>query len=153
MTIDSFLIQLCEHCGMASDAITAEVTDTEDGKKIQLTVPEEDSGLFIGFHGETLESLQRIIRLIFQETPEERLLVNVNNYREQRQEKLEDLVKEAAERVASSGNPHTFQSYLPAYERYIVHASLAELPDADKLESTSDGMGRDRRLTIKLKTA
>ena len=64
MTIDSFLTQLSEHCGVPADDIT--VTVEEDGEYLRVvaTVPQDESGIFIGYHGETLDSLQRIVRII-----------------------------------------------------------------------------------------
>jgi len=65
MTIDSFLTQLSEHCGIESDDMT--VTVVEDGEylRVSIQVPEDDSGIFIGYHGETLDSIQRMVRIIF----------------------------------------------------------------------------------------
>ena len=90
MTIQTFLTQLCEHCGLATETITCTEEQKEATKTVTLTVPEEDSGLFIGFHGETLESIQRLVRIIFQASADEKIIFNVNDYREQRTERLQN---------------------------------------------------------------
>ena len=108
---------------------------------------------FIGFHGETLESIQRLTRIIFQETAEDKIVLNINDYRQQRADKLTELTKEAVERVLSGESVYTFHSFLPAYERFIIHTALSEMPEAAELESISTGDGRDRRLQIQRKQA
>ncbi len=152
MTIDGFVKQLCEHCGVDPEVIDVQMEDQGDTIVVTLNLPEEDSGRFIGFHGETLESMQRVVRIIFStEYPEKKILLNINNYREEREVKLKELTQTAAQRVLESGQPYRFQSYLPAHERFIIHSTLSELPDSDKLESVSEGDGKDRRLSIRLK--
>ncbi|MDA1079628.1 MAG: KH domain-containing protein [bacterium] len=153
MTTQTFLTQLCEHCGLASADIGYAEEQVVNTKQITITVPEEDSGLFIGFHGETLDSLQRLTRIIFQESAEEKIVLNVNDYREQREVRLREMTAEAVERVLSGDAVYTFHSYLPAYERFIIHTALGEMPEAAELESISVGDGKDRRLQIQRKQA
>jgi spoIIIJ-associated protein len=152
MTIDSFVKQLCEHCGVDPTTLEVQLDDQGEMVEVTLSLPEEDSGRFIGFHGETLESMQRIVRIIFSsEYPEKKILLNINNYRQERAEKLQELTQTAAARVLQTGQSYIFQSYLPAHERFIIHSTLSELPDSEKLESVSEGDGKDRRLSIRLK--
>lgn len=153
MTIDGFVKQLCEHCGVDPEVLDVQLEDQEDMVVVTLNLPEEDSGRFIGFHGETLESIQRVVRIIFStEYPDKKVLLNINNYRQEREIKLKELAETAAARVLQSGQPYRFQSYLPAHERFIIHSTLSELPDSEKLESVSEGDGKDRRLSIRLKS-
>ena len=152
MTTDQFLHSICEHCGVAASDIEVTEEVGEELISVQLTLPEEESGRFIGFHGETLESLQRIIRVVFNEQfPDKKINLNINNYRQERTEKLAEITRSVAERVLETGQTYTFQSYMPAHERFAIHTTLSELPESDKLESVSEGEGRDRRLQIRLK--
>lgn len=152
MTIDSFLTQLSEHCGIQADDI--EVTVREDGEylRVFISVPEEDSGLFIGYHGETLDSLQRMVRIIFQEEyPDHKIMVNLNDYREQREDRLTEITASVADRVLETGESYTFNSYFPAHERFVIHSFLASDNKYEKLESVSEGVGKNRKLTIQFK--
>lgn len=152
MTIDSFITQLSEHCGVAADDVV--VTLEEDGEylRVAITVPEDDSGIFIGYHGETLDSIQRLVRIIFQEEyPDHKIMVNLNSYREQREERLHEITQSVAEKVLETGESYTFNSYFPAHERYIIHSCLAQNEDYAELESISEGSGRHRKLTIQFK--
>ncbi len=152
MTIELFVRQLCEHCGVDPESLTVSAEDSDEMITVLVELPEEESGRFIGFHGETLESIQRVLRVVFsKEFPDKKIVLNINQYRQDRERKLQELTKNVSERVLETGEQYTFQSYLPAHERFIIHTTLGELPEAEKLESVSEGMGKDRRLSIRLK--
>lgn len=152
MTIDSFLIQLAEHCGVPASDIQVEVLEQDAVIRVIVTVPQDDSGIFIGYHGETLDSIQRVTRIIFQdEYPDHKIVVNLNDYREQREDRLREITESVAEKVLETGESYTFNSYFPANERYVIHSFLAESDAYQELESISEGTGRDRKLTIRRK--
>jgi spoIIIJ-associated protein len=153
MNIESFLSQLCEHCGLSPEDIKVEVEENEEEILVNLTLPESESGLFIGYHGETLDAVQRVLRLAFQrESEDKRVRLNINKYREQRQEKLSEITVSMAAKAIESGEPQTLDFYLPSHERFLVHSAISDDPKfSDKLESVSSGQGNQRRITIKLK--
>lgn len=152
MNIQDFLTNVCQHSGVEPESVEMVESDESGMVIANITVSPEDSGLLIGFHGENLSAIQRITRVVFQEDlTDKRLAVNINEYREQRAEKVKQLAVNAAERVLETGRPYTF-SYLPANERYVVHTTIAENPDYSTLESVSEGEGFHRVLVIRSKT-
>lgn len=157
MKINQFITQLLEHCGLEKDQIEIVEEQKDEKTQINITIPEEDSGIFIGHHGEGLDSIQRLVRIISssskdkEEEKEERIVLNINGYREKRQARLEEMANNIAQRVLESGRKFTINSYLPSHERFIIHATLANNPDYSELESVSEGFGQDRKLTIRLK--
>ena len=152
MTLDTFLLQLCQHCGVAEENCQIAITEQEDRVEVQLTVLEEDSGRFIGYHGEALQAIQRVARLAFEaQYPGKKIILNVNDYRERRMAQLREKVAQIADRVLQTGHSYTFNHFLPSHERFAIHTALAELPNGHLLESFSDGEGSDRRLTIALR--
>ena len=153
MELKTFLTQLCEHCGLSKDDIGVSV-DENDGKMIiNLSIPEEDSGIFIGHHGDSIDSIQRVLRIVFQkEFEDKRVSLNINDYREKREDRLKDLTYSVANRVMDTGEEHMFNSYLPAHERFIIHSTLSKEEGFNELESVSDGVGRNRKLVIRLKS-
>lgn len=154
MTIQTFLTQLCEHCGLETDQIEVSVVEENGQVVIQLTLPESESGLFIGYRGETLSSIQRLLRLVFQEElQDKKCVLNINDYREQRSEKLQQLTESVAQRVLESGQSYTFNSHFPSYERFLIHSIISSNPDFSELESVSEGEGKLRALTIRKKQA
>ncbi|MCX6724573.1 MAG: hypothetical protein NTV20_00525, partial [Candidatus Shapirobacteria bacterium] len=76
-----------------------------------------------------------------------RVLVNVGDYREKREESLTNMAKSLAQKVKFSG---TSQSLPPmsSAERRIIHLALAE---ETEMETISEGEGRDRHVVIKPK--
>lgn len=152
MTIQSFLTDICEHCGIDPDSITLTVEESDDAVVVQLDLPEADSGLFIGYHGETLDSLQRVVRIVFQDSfGDKKIRLNVNQYRNQREEKLRAMAHHGAQKVLETGMPYTFSVFIPSHERFIIHTTLSEEPSFAELESVSEGDGKERRLTIRFK--
>jgi len=151
MTIQSYVTNLCKHSGIDQSQVEVSVDEAEDQVTVNINLPQEESGLFIGFHGETLSSLQRLIRIIFQkEHGDKKIVLNINNYREQRVEKLQEMAENVARRVLESGRPYTF-AYLPPNERFVIHTTISENPDFASLESVSQGEGAHRYLMIRLK--
>lgn len=151
MTIQTYLTSICQHSGIDPDQLEIDLQEEGDRLIAAITVPTEDSGLLIGFHGETLSALQRLTRVVFQaELAEKRLVINVNNYREQRADKLKQIAVRAAERVLETGQPYTF-SYLPSNERFVIHSTISDDETYADLESVSEGEGMHRVLTIRPK--
>ncbi len=151
MTIQDFLLQLTEHCGLSADEVSVSLEEDGENLLVQLDLPEADSGLFIGYHGETLNSIQRILRLTFQREIERRIKLNINQYRQSREEKLVEMANNAAKKVLETGESHTFNYYLPPHERYVIHSTISDNPDYAELESVSSGEGKDRKLVVQLK--
>ncbi len=151
MTIDKYLLDICQHSGIDAEQVTVELVEDGEYLKVEMTVPTDDSGLFIGFHGETLSSLQRLVRVLFQgDYPEKKLVLNVNQYREQRAEKVKEMATNIAHRVLETGRPYTF-AYMPPHERFVVHSTISEDPEFAELESISEGEGGQRHLIIRPK--
>lgn len=152
MTIQTFLTQLCEHCGLETDQIVIDIVEENESTIINISLPEDESGLFIGYRGETLASIQRMLRLVFQEEMQnKKYVLNINDYREQRTEKLQQLTESVARKVLETGKPYTFNSFFPSYERFLIHSIISDNEEFSKLESISEGEGKLRMLTIQLK--
>ncbi len=139
----SYVQDLLSHMGV-SDAQTS--AEENDGTiTIQINVSDEESGMLIGHHGETISALQRMVTVSFRDTLEEkRVVVNVNDYKEKRDDVLKNMANRFAQRVIESGNPQ-YLPYLPANERLVIHMTLKDHP---QVETHSEGEGLQRRLYI-----
>ena len=106
----------------------------------------DDYGIVIGHRGETLDSIQYLLSLVIKKSAMEyvRVVINVGNYREKRQETLRNLAKKNAEYVLRTGRRHTFEPMNP-YERRIIHTAIQEI---DGVESRSVGYNQDRKVVI-----
>lgn len=145
MVTQDFVKQLLAHMGL--DQIEIELTESDEAQNISLGVAEEDSGLLIGRHAETIDSLQRIVRLVCQKDGDKPIHINVNDFRERREEHLIELARRVAERVVETGRPQSLR--LSPAERRIVHMELAEFPG---VETESQGEGAQRVLFVNPKS-
>lgn len=150
MTIQSYLTQVCQHSGLNESEVIITVDESPEKIVIQLDVPKEDVGLFIGHRAETLAALQRMVRIVFREEFSERVVrLNINDYRQERVGQLEEKTREIAQQVLESGEAYELP-YLSSYERFVVH-NLISSAEFEGLESISQGEGDDRRLVIQVK--
>lgn len=148
MTIQDFTQRLLAHMGVDDAQVSVEEGDVT---QVNIQVPEEESGLLIGYHGECLTSLQRVLYMAFsREDQDKKFLVNINDYKERRTAQLHEMARNAAERVQESGQQYGF-SFLSASERLVVHEFIANTPEFSDLESYSTGEGQRRRLYLRRK--
>jgi spoIIIJ-associated protein len=106
----------------------------------------DDVGLFIGRHGQTIDAVQHLAqRIVFQgSTPDARVVVDADGYRERRAESLRSAALEAAEEALESGQPVELEP-MPASERRVVHEYLRERGD---VETHSEGDEPERYLIV-----
>jgi len=113
---------------------------------IALDISGEDLGILIGRRGQTLSSLQYLVYLIVSHQVKARvhLSIDVEGYRERRQEALCNLALRMAERVKATGHSVTLEP-MPARERRSIHLALQDYPG---VTTHSIGEGEARKVTI-----
>ncbi len=144
-TIKSLTKTFLAKLDIAAEKISI-VPEEESDYLVQITVTEPESGVLIGYHGETLSSIQLILSLILQKQVNSwhRLTFDINDYRQKRLQNLEAMAQEAVARVNSSGDEVIMPS-MGSFDRRIIHLAL----DQDSsVRTESVGEGRDRRLII-----
>ncbi len=106
-------------------------------------------GLLIGKRGETLMSLQLLVNLILNHHAKQRfhVLVDVEHYRQRRDESLKTLAARIARQVQQSRHAMALEPMTP-YERRIIHMTLQDSP---YVQTQSTGEGDQRRVVISLK--
>lgn len=106
-----------------------------------------DNPLLIGFHGETLTSLQTILNLIlFRQAGEfRRVILDIGSYRVEREGKIKQMAVSAADRARFLARPVELSPMRPD-ERRLVHLYVSQLTG---VVSESLGEGRDRRVVVK----
>jgi len=131
---------------VGSVSVTTDETDA-----FRVNIATEETGLLIGHHGKTLESLQVILGIIVSKKLGRwvKTYVNVGDYREKREEALMHMAQRAAERALVSGRPVELTRLSPA-ERRIIHLTLS---GDDRIATESLGEGDDRVLLVKPKLA
>lgn len=142
MTMQEYVSMLLAHMGCQDAEV--EISEDEQTVTVAIKVKEEDSGMMIGRRGETIEALQKIFTLTFRDKlGEKRVTIAMNDYLDRRREVVTRIAEEAVERVSQSNQPYTLP-YLSSEERRFVHTLLKDRG----VETESDGVGRDRRLTV-----
>ena len=106
----------------------------------------DDSGLLIGRKGETLRSLQFMLRFLVSRKTGERanLSVDVEGYDDRRRQSLSNLANRVAQRVVKTGRSIELEPMNPR-ERRLVHITLSESGD---VYTESSGTGEGRRVVI-----
>ena len=114
---------------------------------VALDIGGQDLGILIGRRGQTLASLQYIVRLIVGQQTQIRLpiIIDVEGYKRRRCEALRALAWRIAEQVKVKRVPFTLEP-MPAFERRIIHLTLADHPD---VTTESTGFGEARKVVIK----
>jgi spoIIIJ-associated protein len=127
-------------------------TADENGEttSIGLNIEGEDLGILIGRRGQTLVSLQYIVRIIVSHKMQVQLpiVLDVEGYKQRRCEGLRTLATRLAEQVKNRKTPFTMEP-MSAFERRIIHITLANHPD---VITESIGIGDGRKVVITPKT-
>jgi len=146
------LEELLRLMGLTAEVELAPSPPNEDGSErnsISLEVKGEDLGILIGRHGDTLASLQYILRLIVAHYQKMRvfLTIDIEGYKQRRYKSLRELALNLAQRAKSTGQLMTLEP-MPADERRVVHLALSVNPD---VTTQSVGEGEVRKVVIQPK--
>jgi len=116
---------------------------------IALNIEGDDLGILIGRRGQTLASLDYIVKLIVagQLKAWLPLSVDVAEYKKRRRESLQGLALHLAEEVQLKRSAITLEP-MPPGERRILHLTLADNPD---VTTHSIGEGENRKVVILLR--
>lgn len=120
--------------------------ESEADTLVSFNIKGDDLGILIGRRGQTLSCLQYIVRLIVthQTNIWVPVIIDVEEYKQRRYKALQELAQRMAEQVTAKGVPFNLEP-MPAYERRIIHLTLADNPD---VTTQSTGEGEYRKVVI-----
>ena len=137
---------------MARMGLSAEVEPTFEDGSLYVDIlgegpDDEDMGLLIGRHGQTLEALQEVTRVVVGQKSgmRARILVDVEEYRRRQRARLQARAREIAQRVARSGREEELEPMNP-FERKVVHDAVSSVPS---VTTVSRGEDPERRVVIR----
>ncbi|MEB3284794.1 MAG: R3H domain-containing nucleic acid-binding protein [Candidatus Sericytochromatia bacterium] len=142
-----FLAELVGAMDLAADI--AIVSETDEQITIRID-SDEDAGVLIGRKGQTLQSVQYLLNVLFGTRLDRRINVDVGDYRARHEEKLLEDAHAAAERVLESGKRFALEPMTPADRRTVHHLISEQYPD---LQTYSTGEEPTRRIVIEPKGA
>ena len=129
--------------------IEANADIQQDDGQITIRLTGDDIGIVIGRRGETLDALQYLLSLVINRKLDEytRVILDVADYRQKREETLVRLANRVAEKVMRSRKNLTLEPMNP-YERRIIHATLQNHKYVD---TQSIGEDPNRKVVVRYK--
>ena len=130
--------------------LDAEVVIHDDGNgEALIEITGADAGVLIGHHGDTLDAFQYLVNLAANKKESDerkytRISVDIENYREKREQTLRALADRMAQKVKKTGRSVTLEP-MNAYERRIIHAQVQGIAG---VSTNSVGAEGNRRVVI-----
>lgn len=128
-------------------------TITPEGDILRVEIKSDKPSMMIGWHGETLASLQHLLKAMLRSRYEGDLtfvVLDVDGYRKTQEDKVRRIAEQKADLVRRTGNRITLQP-MPPYFRRIVHLHIANTPALQDLTTESVGQGEYRQIVLRLK--
>jgi spoIIIJ-associated protein len=140
-----FLQEMLDKMGIDAD-VEPHFTDGTMYVEIWGAEGDDEMGILIGHHGQVLDGMQELVRVIVAHRTGARcrLVVDVEDYQKRRRARLVSKAKDAARRAQRSGRPEALEP-MNAFERKIVHDVISKISG---VESESEGEDPDRRVVV-----
>ena len=147
--IKTLTAELLNKMGLSFENIEVELIDESYHVNIS---SKEDSSTLIGWKGNSLSSLQEIIKALVSKHSQEKpyIILDVEHYKKKQEQNILDLARIKAGKVKETGEEALMPPMSP-YLRRLVHMFLSETPEFSDLATESTGEGRTRQIKIKLK--
>ena len=139
---------------MESDAKAVQAQAPEgavfEGVYPRIEIVGDNSGILIGHHGETMDAIQFLANLCVNRKTDVggkefvKIVVDIENYREKREETLRALARRMAGKAIRTKRNVVLEPMNP-YERHIIHA---ELQDMENIATHSVGSDENRKVVI-----
>ncbi|MEI6351874.1 MAG: R3H domain-containing nucleic acid-binding protein [Verrucomicrobiota bacterium] len=129
-----------------------EIKEIEAGAGLTLQVYTSEKEKLIGHEGEVLEDLQFMVNrlLQIQDPNAPKVQVDVEHYRDMRNDTLVQHVQKFAEMVRQTGRPFHLDP-MNAYDRRLVHHAFKDDPDVMTWSPPDDA--RVKRITLQKRTS
>ncbi|MGP1598854.1 RNA-binding cell elongation regulator Jag/EloR [Peptoanaerobacter stomatis] len=123
------------------------IVQTEENTRVE--IKGEDAAIFIGKRGESLDSLQMLTNIVISKALDshEKIILDIENYREKREKSLIAYAKKMAKKVIFQRRNIKLEPMNP-YERRVIHYALQ---DDGRINTFSEGEEPNRRIVLSLK--
>ena len=142
--VGKFLQGMFQTIGVDISIQTIEETD-----KLYVEIISDSAGIIIGKRGKTLEALQLITNIIVNKDKDKwiKVILDIENYRDKRENTLTDLAVKVASKVKKTGKFQILEPMNP-FERRIIHMALQNDP---RIVTKSEGAGNLKKVKIYLR--
>lgn len=124
MIAKKFISEIAKHFNTEETEVKAEV---KDDNNLYLTLIGPKATELIGYRGECLNSIQNILNILLS-TKKCKAYLNIENYKERREETLVNLAKRNAKKVLRTKKSIKLDP-MNSYERRIIHSALTGFSD------------------------
>ncbi len=126
----------------------------EEGNIMRVQNVSNSASRIIGWHGETLNSLQHLIKSIVRAKEKSEkapfIVVDVDGYRRMQEDKVRNIAEQKADFVRRTGSRIALAPMSP-YFRRVVHTHISSTPSLADFTTESVGEGDYRQVVIRLK--
>lgn len=142
--VEKFLLGMFSTIGVDISVQTIEETD-----KLYVEIVSDSAGIIIGKRGKTLEALQLITNIIVNKDKDKwtKVVLDIENYRDKRENTLTDLAVKVAGKVKKTGKYQLLEPMNP-FERRVIHMALQNDP---RIFTKSEGFGNLKKVKIYLR--
>jgi len=132
----------------------SEITVTKQDEKTYVAdIISDEASQLIGHHGETIYSIQHLLKVLCWSKTENaedfNVVVDVDGYRKKQEDNVINIATRKVDFLRKTGRPQSLPP-MSAYFRRIVHMHLME-PEFDDLETISEGEKDGRHVIIQSK--
>ena len=129
-----------------------EIKEYETGKGLTLQVYSPERERLLGRRGELLEDIQFLLNRMLQakEKDAPRVVVDIEHWREMKDDSLLQRVRQLADVVRACGRPYQLEP-MNSYQRRIIHNAFKDDPDVMTWSPPDDA--RIKRITLRKRPA
>lgn len=132
----------------------SKITIEEDGDIIRVDIESSEASRLIGWHGETINSIQHLLKSIIRAKQNaERapfIVLDVDGYKKQQEDKVCHIAEQKVDFVRRKKTRVALPPMSP-YFRRVVHLFISSNPDYADLTTESVGEGDYRQIVLRLK--
>jgi spoIIIJ-associated protein len=129
-----------------------EIKEFESSKGLTLQVYSPERERLLGRRGELMEDIQFLLNRMLQAKDKDapRVVVDIEHWREMKDDGLVQRVKQIAEGVRTSGRPYQLEP-MNSYQRRIIHNAFKDDPEVMTWSPPDDA--RIKRITLRKRTS
>lgn len=141
--------ELLEKMNVTVEEAFVEDRGSKEEEQVLVSLTVINPAGLIGFKGRNLASIQMVLSLMVKNKLDRwvRILLDVNNYRDEQKKRLEKIVETSAEKVRQTGEEVDLAP-MSSYERRICHMKAQEIGG---IVTESEGEEEERHVVIKPK--
>jgi spoIIIJ-associated protein len=155
MNIEDVLKETIESILKYLEVKVSEIEVSESEKDLfHINIKSENASLLIGHHGENIQALQHLVKVLawekMQNDNQFHVILDIDDYRKRQEESIISMASRKVDILRRTGRPQILPPMSPYFRRKI-HLHLMG-SGFDDVETISKGEGEERHIIIQLKS-